>query len=433
MSQKIPPEKGLEDLRRVANELEKVPSGREYQEHGNHSLRTMRRAFGTWVKARKKAGLEGGPSKNKAIDKEELLADLRRVADELEKTPTEEDYRQHGKYSMGPIRSKFETLADARVQAGLELGKKNGISKSEIIKDIKSVVQELEKIPSKAEYSKHGNFTAQTAYKKFGSWTAAREAAGLEGGPTKNEYVPETDVIEDLKRVAEEIDESPSQEQYNQHGEFSEGVVHARFETWNDGLEAAGLETTPKRVTTEEYIQDIQKVAEKTGHTPSQLEYRKHGEYQVFGIQERFGSWNNAVRKAGYEPNPVGSPTGERNANYKEGAEENLYYGRNWFPQRREARARDDYQCRMCGMTDYEHIEKYGRELEVHHIKPVRQFDDPRDSNKLDNLVTVCCVHHRELESRPNEIARELLNPAGSGGDGSVQITFETVASYLDG
>jgi len=49
-----------------------------------------------------------------------------------------------------------------------------------------------------------------------------------------------------------------------------------------------------------------------------------------------------------------------------------------------EIRVRDNFKCQYCGMTQEEHFEKYGKNIEVHHI------DYNRFNCKEDNLITLC-------------------------------------------
>lgn len=74
------------------------------------------------------------------------------------------------------------------------------------------------------------------------------------------------------------------------------------------------------------------------------------------------------------------------------------YYGPNWYSQRRKVRARDEYTCQDCGITEAE----YGQELSVHHIIPFKQFNgDWKKANQLSNLISLCefpC--HRKRHSR---------------------------------
>ncbi|WP_083893991.1 HNH endonuclease [Haloferax mucosum] len=70
------------------------------------------------------------------------------------------------------------------------------------------------------------------------------------------------------------------------------------------------------------------------------------------------------------------------------------------------ATRRDQFRCQDCGVTQPEHIKKHERKLDVHHIVPARQFDDPGKRNAMDNLVTLCRVCHAKWERmsglRPN-------------------------------
>lgn len=77
-------------------------------------------------------------------------------------------------------------------------------------------------------------------------------------------------------------------------------------------------------------------------------------------------------------------------------------YGEGWTDKKKEAvRDRDSRQCQRCGMNRSEHVETYGKALEVHHIVPARQFDDAEARNAMDNLLTLCIPCHRKWEGIP--------------------------------
>lgn len=69
-------------------------------------------------------------------------------------------------------------------------------------------------------------------------------------------------------------------------------------------------------------------------------------------------------------------------------------YGQKWWQIRREALKRDGYTCRNCGKT----IEELGRKPDVHHLKRVRDFEDPQDAHTLNNVITLCRSCHRNVE-----------------------------------
>lgn len=70
------------------------------------------------------------------------------------------------------------------------------------------------------------------------------------------------------------------------------------------------------------------------------------------------------------------------------------YAGR-WWEAGRLALERDEYSCRSCGRTRAE----TRRDPDVHHITPVRDFDDPQDAHYPDNLVRLCRSCHPKVEA----------------------------------
>ena len=95
-------------------------------------------------------------------------------------------------------------------------------------------------------------------------------------------------------------------------------------------------------------------------------------------------------------------------------------YGPNWQPQRAAARARDGFRCRQCGAPEVD-----GRQHDVHHIRPFRDFrylpgenEAYLPANALDNLLTLCPRCHHRLETARGTrtalsgLAHALLNVA---------------------
>ncbi|NIS81761.1 MAG: DEAD/DEAH box helicase [Anaerolineales bacterium] len=76
-------------------------------------------------------------------------------------------------------------------------------------------------------------------------------------------------------------------------------------------------------------------------------------------------------------------------------------YGPSWPQARQAAKARDGSICRQCGAAERE-----GREHDVHHIRPFRDFGyapgenrNDRMANHIDNLITLCAACHHRAES----------------------------------
>lgn len=85
--------------------------------------------------------------------------------------------------------------------------------------------------------------------------------------------------------------------------------------------------------------------------------------------------------------------------------------GANWAEQAKRARERDGFACRMCGRNE----EDLGRQLDVHHHIPYRNFKSNVEANRLENLIAVCSSCHAKKEA---ELRRELpLFGSVSSGD----------------
>jgi len=80
-------------------------------------------------------------------------------------------------------------------------------------------------------------------------------------------------------------------------------------------------------------------------------------------------------------------------------------YGHGWNETKRIAvRERDGNECLLCGMSNADHLGRYGGQLHVHPVRKARECDDPEKRNSPSNLVTLCNPCHQEAE----KIAPEL-------------------------
>lgn len=101
--------------------------------------------------------------------------------------------------------------------------------------------------------------------------------------------------------------------------------------------------------------------------------------------------------------------SGENSPFWKGGTTE--YRGPNWRKQKAAARKRDGHRCQHCGVSE----DEIGQHLDVHHVKPFREFgyipdqnDNYRQANKLSNLLTLCRSCHLKVEPRtPPQIVTE--------------------------
>jgi DEAD/DEAH box helicase domain-containing protein len=74
-------------------------------------------------------------------------------------------------------------------------------------------------------------------------------------------------------------------------------------------------------------------------------------------------------------------------------------YGPDWGRIRDRVRARDKYQCQVCGAIENDPSTTLrARQHDVHHKIPFRSFASAEDANRLENLITLCSSCHRKVE-----------------------------------
>lgn len=81
--------------------------------------------------------------------------------------------------------------------------------------------------------------------------------------------------------------------------------------------------------------------------------------------------------------------TGKNNPRFVDGESSGSDYDREWRAVRDKVLKRDGKQCVVCGDNE---------KLHVHHIIPVRSFDEEGNAHYLENAVSLCPSCHRNVE-----------------------------------
>jgi hypothetical protein len=115
-----------------------------------------------------------------------------------------------------------------------------------------------------------------------------------------NRKVSDEELLDDLRKVALNFGGSVTQKEYDEHGRFSFGTLRDRFGGWNKILLLAGLEikTTPRGVTEEKMFQNLEEVWTKLGRQPKSEEMQKpFSKYSRELYRQRYGTWMKALEK----------------------------------------------------------------------------------------------------------------------------------------
>jgi len=99
--------------------------------------------------------------------------------------------------------------------------------------------------------------------------------------------------------------------------------------------------------------------------------------------REKVQGKNNGMFGKKLKPETILKISGKNNHNYIHG---NGYapYTKKFRLIRNEILERDNYTCQKCGLTQEEHINKWARDIEIHHI------DYNRENCEKINLITLC-------------------------------------------
>jgi len=291
----------------------------------------------------------------------------------------------------------------------------------ELFEYLRKAREKLGKIPTEAEYDSLDGFpNVRTIIRRFWSWNQAlRKCFKLHKKYSNNFKYTDEEVILKLKEFAKRKGKTPtSRDLVFQEDMPSLGVYEGRWGCWNNALKAAGLEPNYKIEYTKLDLKNkLIAISKDKERTPMIKDLKSPC---VATYQERFGSWNNALRYSGFKPNKVktdrtdeellnecskiidefgvinadvlglkqGNPTMSLIRD-RFGSINNLYLLLN---KKRE--------CVVCG---------FNLMLDAHHL-------NGKKNNKKGELIWLCSNHHRLLHYKNNTIEilktqhREFIN-----------------------
>ena len=388
----------LNRLQKFAEELGRPPSQNEMDDTGPHASKTYGNRFGSWNNALEAAGLQNGtndPDGRPPTPEKDLLTDLKSVADIVEGAPSEREYSTHGKYSVKTYCKRFGGWNSALQAAGFEPNVEMNLSQEALITALQGFAEKLGRPPTTDEMDRSGPYTSNSYKRAFANWNSALRRAGLEVHSVWD--VSEEDLISELNSLAEELDHVPRKDEMRSQGKWSAAVYQERFGSWNEALRVAGFEPNEWwRIPRDDLLAELRAVADDLGHPPTTTETNKHGEFTIDPYQREFRTWPTALQAA--DPDYLD--------NYRQSDTETVPFGSNWPQIREEIIARDNESCLRCGMDRKTHRDRFGCDLPVHHRIPRRRFyNDPDqsvdDADVPSNLLTLCIPCHRRLEQMP--------------------------------
>lgn len=253
----------------------------------------------------------------------ELLAEVERVANELERVPSHDDVRSLGEYSLDTYYDHFDSWAAVVEASDVD-------QRSRFARDVQSVAEQLDKEPTKAEYDVHGEYAADRVKSEFGSWretlnhakdadahpdddswSSAPERDASDGGKDEQPETGRTgtatkqvnpsteerraEMLDAIRELYDELGRAPKSTHLPDTSSFTVHDFTEEFGSWYDAVETAGIDYR------EEVVEDVSGVAEKLGRPPTTGEMSEHGTYDSSDVYVHFDTWSEAKREAGVD------------------------------------------------------------------------------------------------------------------------------------
>ncbi len=193
--------------------------------------------------------------------------------------------------------------------------------------------------------------------------------------------ISDDDLIADLVRVSETLNKKQiTFRDYNRSGKYHSSTVAARFGSWHEALKKAGLDKTVDRnIPTDDLFQNIVEVWSKLGRQPKTRDLS--GDVSRFSSSTyayRFGSWRNALSKFVDWAN---------DQNFSVESDEQPVVQPRKTPRnvnwrlRAQVLMRDEAKCCLCGASPRD-----GAKLQVDHVLPWSKGGE----TVLENLQILC-------------------------------------------
>ena len=236
----------LTELVAVAQRLGHLPTAGEIDEHAEFSHERYRKEFGDLFNAYQEAGIipdsatradfsklleagdddsdtESGSEKTtSSVDQPseaELLEELRRLNESLDRLPYSADMDKEGAFTAHTYQDHFGSWDEALSAAGID-------KEAELLRELQEIADQSDGVPLLSDLEERGKYSAGMYVRFFGSWTEAKERLE-EWGPGQSEELTG-------ESVSEENETSGQAETVGQPGSDS-GIVRnelsERYET----------------------------------------------------------------------------------------------------------------------------------------------------------------------------------------------------------
>jgi len=251
----------------------------------------------------------------KRIDDMEIISDILRVSEIMNRVPSASEYRRLGKFSIPSLYSRKPWGAwltdifpdhEPRRFPGQEC---RSASKEELLSELSRIAAKLGKPPSTAEVERESSIPACRYTQEFGTLESALRRLGM-----SRSLLSKEDIVSSIKGVASDIGRVPMQAEFLSRSRSvgSSASISRLFGSWNSALAEADLEPIKfRKADPSDVARSVRAWLEDNGGDTACLRYwsivkaRKRGKFRYAAntIKSCFPgkSWEEAISACGVE------------------------------------------------------------------------------------------------------------------------------------
>lgn len=233
---------------------------------------------------------------------DEIITEIQRVAQaaDTDGPPSLRTFKQHGTIGFSAVDDQFGSWNAAVEAAGFEPNTATEkISRDALIDELQRLRAELGEIPTADQMDDTGAYAYITYYERFGSWADALEMVFGEVPDRTWEHVSDAELLADLQRLAGDDGACPTVDDVEERGSHAVQTYRDRFGSWQDAVEKAGFDQpTSQGVTTAELLADLRRLRDEFGTKPTTRMVTEHGHHSIRTYYSRFDSWDTILNKA---------------------------------------------------------------------------------------------------------------------------------------
>lgn len=188
--------------------------------------------------------------------------------------------------------SEQKVDADSNASPESPLAGSGSDDREAMLEVVRDLHKRLERIPKTTELPEACKYSPNDFYNEFGTWNEALEAAGID---------KEQALLEDIERVTKKLGRVPNSGDMDEHGTYSGSSYSLYFDTWSAALEQSGVEENHKEGRDEKLLKRLRSLDESLNRLPKGSDFHDEAGISQHDYIQSFGSWDEALEAAGID------------------------------------------------------------------------------------------------------------------------------------